>query len=197
MKEGNDKSFLISLDVSTTTIGMSVFDFNGKLHSLTHLTPKVKCEYKIEELIKKVDLFNKFLDLNKLDEINIIDIVIEEPLLKSNNANTIGTLLRFNGMITKLMHDKYKIFPKYINTYDSRKNGFPQLFSPNAKGQKVLFGGYAKDTDKKHVIWEFVRDEQPQLKWLYDKNGKLKKENYDMTDSYACGKGYLRLNGYI
>jgi hypothetical protein len=197
MIEGNDKTFLISLDVSTTTIGMSVFDFNGKLHCLTHLTPKVKCEYKIEELIKKVDLFNKFLDENQLQDLNIKEVVIEEPLLKSNNANTVGTLLRFNGMITKLMHDKYGIYPKYITTYESRKNAFPDLFSANIKGQKVLFGGHAKDVDKKHVVWEHVKNEQPHIKWIYDKNAKLKKENYDMSDSYACGRGYLRLSGYI
>jgi len=34
----------------------------------------------------------------------------------------------------------------------------------------------------------------PDVKWLYDKNGKLKKENFDMADSVATVLGYVNMN---
>jgi hypothetical protein len=61
-----------------------------------------------------------------------------------------------------------------------------------AKNLPVLFGGYAFDVDKKSVIWELVSDLEPQIMWLFDKNSKLKKENFDMTDAYTCGRAYMQ-----
>jgi hypothetical protein len=55
-----------------------------------------------------------------------------------------------------------------------------------------LFGAYPTDTDKKMVIWEKVCELEPQIVWMYDKNHKLKKENFDMTDAYTCVKGAMR-----
>jgi hypothetical protein len=49
--------------------------------------------------------------------------------------------------------------------------------------------------DKKMVIWEKVSDREPQIVWLYDKNMKLKKENFDMTDSYAVVLGGMQKLG--
>ena len=56
-----------------------------------------------------------------------------------------------------------------------------------------LFGAYDFDVDKKSVIFEKVCDLEPQVIWLYDKHNKLKKENYDMSDSYTCGLAYFNL----
>jgi hypothetical protein len=50
-----------------------------------------------------------------------------------------------------------------------------------------------KDIDKKAVIWELVAKREPQIIWSYTKNNTLKKESYDMTDSYACVLGYMKM----
>jgi len=63
------------------------------------------------------------------------------------------------------------------------------------KNKEVLFGGHSFDIDKKMVIWEKVSDREPQIIWLYDKNMKLKKENFDMTDSYAVVLGAMQKLG--
>ena len=55
-----------------------------------------------------------------------------------------------------------------------------------ARNKPVLFGGYEWEIDKKLVIWEKVCELEPQIVWLHDKNQKLKKENFDMTDAYTC-----------
>ena len=125
--------------------------------------------------------------------LNITHVVIEEPLLNSNNVYTISTLLRFNTLICKEIYDVLNIVPEFISTYNSRKFAFPHLVKENDKGKHVLFGGYPKDIDKKMVIWEQVAKREPQITWQYTKNNTLKKENFDATDAYACGLGYMKM----
>jgi hypothetical protein len=191
-KELKNSPKILGLDVSTKTIGWALFDLQSKeLLELTHISPqpKPKSEDKMEELLKKSDLFKIKLDQYK--NLGIVKVVIEEPLLNSNNVYTIGTLLRYNTLITKQVYDVFGIVPEYISTYNSRKNAFPELVRENDKGKFVLFGGYPKDIDKKQVIWDLVAKREPQITWLYTRNNTLKKENFDMTDAYTVVLSYL------
>ena len=54
---------ILGLDISTKTIGIALFEGNGKLLELTHITPTIKPrpETKLEELFKKVDAFERLL----------------------------------------------------------------------------------------------------------------------------------------
>lgn len=185
MQEIQEEFYLLGLDVSTKTIGISLFNNKGELLELTHISPKAKPEpkTKTEELIKKADLFYDFIQ--KYKKMNIKHIVIEEPLLRSNNVNTVGTLLRFNGMVTKICYDIIGVVPEYISTYEARKNAFPSLMQPNTSGKLVLFGGLPKDVDKKKLVWDLVSKREPAINWLLDKKGQLKKENFDMSDAYT------------
>ena len=189
---------ILGLDVSTKTIGVALFDENAKLIILKNVTPKPKPvpKDKLELLFKKSHIFEDFLrDYVAYD---IDTVVIEEPLLSSNNKYTVGTLLRFNGMVAKACYDILGVVPEFISSYDARKYAFPELMEyrigKNGKPGKnpVLFGGYEKGVDKKMVIWEKVAEREPQVVWLYDKYNRLKKENFDMTDSYAAVLGYIR-----
>ena len=189
---------ILWLDVSTKTIGVALFDEDAKLKILKNVTPKPKPvpKDKLELLFKKAHIFEDFLkDYVAYD---IDTVVIEEPLLSSNNKYTVGTLLRFNGMVAKACYDILGVVPEFISSYDARKYAFPELMEhrvgKNGKPGKnpVLFGGYEKGVDKKMVIWEKVADREPQVVWLYDKYNRLKKENFDMTDAYAAVMGYIR-----
>jgi RNase H-fold protein (predicted Holliday junction resolvase) len=185
MQEIQEEFYLLGLDVSTKTIGISLFNNKGELLELTHISPKAKPEpkTKTEELVKKADLFFEFIQ--KYKNLGIKYVVIEEPLLRSNNVNTVGTLLRFNGMVTKICYDVLGIVPEYVSTYEARKNAFPSLMQPNSSGKLVLFGGLPKDIDKKKIVWDLVSKREPEINWLLDKKGQLKKENYDMSDAYT------------
>ena len=190
-----NKPKILGLDISTKTIGSALFDLTGsKLLELTHFSPKIKPqpEDKLEELMKKADLFKKHLENYK--DMGIVRVIIEEPLLNSNNVYTVGTLLRYNTMICKNIYDIFGIVPTFISTYNSRKFAFPDLVGPNVKGRNVLFGGYPKDIDKKQVIWEHVNSLFPDINWLYSKTGTLKKENFDMADSVATVIGFVNMN---
>ena len=203
-------SRILGLDVSTKTIGISLFEDtgdSGKLQMLTHITPKVKPKPKdnIELLIRKAQIFqNEFLE--KYSDIEIDRVIIEEPLVRSNNVNTVATLLRFNGMICRSVYEVLNLVPEFISSYDARKFAFPELMEIrkiNKKGepytekeierkQPVLFGGHPFDIDKKQIIWEKVNEREPQIVWVYDKHQRLSKENFDMTDAYACVLGQMR-----
>ena len=186
---------VLGLDISTKTIGWALFDIKTKeLLELTHVSPRPKNknteENKMLELILKSEVFKtKLEDYKKL---GIVSVIIEEPLLNSNNVYTIQTLLRFNTLICKTIYDILGIVPEFISTYNSRKFAFPELVQENDKKKHVLFGGLPKDIDKKMIIWELVAKKEPQIQWQYTRNNTLKKENFDQTDAYACVLGYMR-----
>jgi hypothetical protein len=189
-----NKPKILGLDISTKTIGFALFDLTGsKLLELTHFTPKIKPqpEDKLEELMMKADAFKKLLEGYK--DMGIVRVIIEEPLLNSNNVYTVGTLLRYNTMICKNIYDIFKIVPTFISTYNARKYAFPDLVGQNDKGKNVLFGGYPKDIDKKQVIWDHVNAVCPDVQWLYGKTGALKKENFDMSDAATAVIGFINM----
>jgi hypothetical protein len=150
---------VLGLDISTKTIGWSLFDIKTEeLLELTHFSPvvKPKVEDKIHELLIKVNAFEE--KLKNYKNLGITKVVIEEPLLNSNNIWTVGTLLRYNSMITKSIYDILGIVPNFISTYNSRKFAWNDLVQENSKGKYVLFGGLPKDIDKKELIWKKVSD---------------------------------------
>lgn len=186
-----DSPKILGLDVSTKTTGICLFDIESKeLLELTHISPKVKTENKIHELMLKAEVFRE--KIKSYVGMGITTVVIEEPLLNSNNVYTVGTLMRYNTLICKEVYDILGIVPEFITTYNARKFAFPHLVKQNDKGKFVLFGGFPKDADKKVIIWELVAKREPQITWLYTKNNTLKKENFDSSDAYTCALGFLK-----
>lgn len=205
----NKDDLILGLDVSTKTIGIALFENKGdkgKLKLLHHVSPRVKPkpETKIQELCDKARIFREEF-LNDSKGVGISKVIIEEPLLRSNNVRTVGTLLKFNGMICKDVYEVLGLVPEFISSYDARKFGFPELMSirtHNKKGEPynekelkrkkpVLFGGYPWDIDKKEVIWEKVADLEPHITWLRTRNKTLKQENFDMCDAYTAVIGHM------
>lgn len=209
-KEG--KEIYLGLDVSTACIGISIIiddgsDY-GKIVELTHISPKVSNKIKgIEQLFLKKKIFEEFLI--KYKDFGIDHVVIEEPLLRSNNVNTVSTLLRFNGMVSDCVYNILGIVPNYISSYDAREYSFPELMSIRKYGKDekqyeyskihkeikdcklVLFGGYPWTIDKKTVIQGKVADVFPDIEWLYNKKEELKKENFDACDAYVAVLGFM------
>lgn len=188
---------VLGLDISTKTIGWALFDIQTKeLLELTHISPRPKVskdEDKLKELLLKSEIFAE--KLREYKNLGIVRVIIEEPLLNSNNVYTIQTLLRFNSFVFKEVYNILGIVPEFISTYNSRKFAFPELVQENDKKKFVLFGGLPKDIDKKMIIWEKVAKREPQIKWQYTRNNTLKKENFDQTDAYTCALGFMRSKG--
>jgi len=184
---------VLGLDISTKTIGWALFDVQTtELLELTHISPKTKLkeDEKLKELLLKCEIFKEKLIQYK--NLGLVKVIIEEPLLNSNNIYTIQTLLRFNSFLFKEIYETLNIVPEFISTYNARKFAFPELVQQNEKGKFVLFGGLPKDIDKKMLIWEKVAKKEPQITWSYNRNNVLKKENFDQTDAYTCVLGYMK-----
>lgn len=208
---------IMGLDVSTVCIGVSIVaDFGAgtkpEIIKLTHVSPKVPNKIKgIEALLKRKNIFETEF-LTTLVDSGITDVVIEEPLLSSNNSITVGTLLRYNGMICDAVYRVLGIIPKFISSYDARTYSFPELLSLrkfNKKGEEiplkeikksmknnhvVLFGAYPYDVDKKVVMMNKVNEVYPTIQWITNNNGDIKKENYDACDSLVCVLAFINLN---
>lgn len=218
----NDR-IILSMDVSTTTIGITIFKVSetgkNEIMVLTHVTPKVDKNIKgIENLFLKKKIFEDEF-LKKYVDFGITDVVVEEPLLRSNNVNTISTLLRFNGIITDSVYNTLGLVTNFISSYDARKYAFPELmairkFNKNGefypykkyiktiedsikgKGGLSLFAEYIFDIDKKRVLWDKINEQYPNINWIYNKKDELTKENFDMSDSLICVLGYLNKEKY-
>ena len=212
MLEG--KEIYLGLDISTKTIGVCVLADDGTPHGnileLTHITPRApKNSEGIEELFIKKGIFEEFI--YKYKDYGVDHVVIEEPLLLSNNALTVSTLLRFNGMISDTIYRLLGVVPDYISSYDARKYAFPELMSvrkygkdevqyPYGKiieeikhGRLVLFGSYPWTIDKKLVIQGKVAEFFPTIEWVKDSHGELKRQNFDASDAYVAILGQLNL----
>lgn len=208
-----NKKYILGLDLSTTTCGIALFEDlgdTGTLKVLEHISPKIKGKYpNMEKIFMKANLFYDAF-MGKYSDYNVTKIIIEEPLLNSNNRNTVATLLRYNGILSHLFYVKYNVCPEYISSYDSRKFAFPELMGKkdhDSKGKKLtdaafakkeptLFGAYPKDVDKKEVIWSKVNELEPNIEWFYDKKGKLAKESFDASDAACCVLGFMNKEGY-
>ena len=213
----NKNEIRLGLDISTTTIGICLLENDGseygKILELTHINPKVPQKTDdTEKLFLKKKIFEEFIE--KYVEIGVKTVVIESPLLRSNNVNTVSTLLKFNGMISDCIYNVLGVVPKYISSYDARKYSFPELMAirkygkdekqyPYSKIHKeikdcklVLFGSYPWTIDKKIVMQGKVSELFPNIEWLYNKKGELKKENYDAVDSYVALLGWLNMERY-
>lgn len=219
MEENVYPRIIMGLDVSTACIGVCIIEDRGgekpDILYLGHKTPKIQKDIKgIEALFLRKQIFeDEFIKEVALSH-NITDVVIEEPLLGSNNINTVATLLRFNGMISEAIYRNLGIVPNFISSYDARMYSFPELVclrKYNKKGDEypikhimdavrkdniVLFGGYPFDVDKKTIMMNMVNDMYggENMNWIYDKKGKLKKENYDACDSLICSLAYVNIN---
>lgn len=213
--------YILGLDISTACLGVCVIKDDGvnipEILYLGHKTPKVSNKIKgIESLFLKKQIFENEFIKDIATSYTITDVVIEEPLLSSNNVNTVATLLRFNGMISESIYKNIGIVPVFISSYDARTYSFPELVSIrkyNKKGNEysvkhiekaikddkvVLFGAYPFDIDKKTVMMNMVNSlyKDSPIEWVLNKNNELKKENYDACDALICALAYININHY-
>lgn len=220
-----ENRIILGLDVSTKCIGISIIEDDGehtpKIIAITHKSPKVPKDIEgIEALFIRKQIFMDGFLLNIKEYIGdkkITDVVIEEPLLSSNNKYTVATLLRFNGMIAEAVYTTLGIVPSFISSYDARIYSFPQLVSIRKykkNGEEyplkhiksaikndniVLFGSYPFDIDKKTVMLNMVNElytGENAIPWELNKKGELKKENYDACDALVCALAHSNLLRY-
>lgn len=199
--------YIWSLDISTTNIGMSLWDTNGKLINIKHLELKIDKTIPVEERdIHKAEMFREYVvDFKErvLNELNgkIVHVIVEEPLGGSNNSNTVSLLYGFNGITRYILYTVFGVIPMKISVYESRKLFCTELVKiSTVKGERkeTLSFPIEYRKTKKLYIWEKVCKLEPQIEWFYKRDGiKPKDMCFDMSDSYAVGFAGLKKLGII
>ncbi len=211
---------ILGLDVSTACIGVCIIVDHGTdkpvITYLTHKTPKIPGKVKgFEALYMKKNIFEEEVLRDIARNHTITDVVIEEPLISSNNANTVATLLRFNGMVADAVCRVFGVIPNFISSHDARLYSFPELACVrkiNKKGipydikrirhaikkeEPVLFGDYPFDAEKKEIMMSMVdKLYSGEIEWIRKPNGELRKENFDACDALVCSLAYMNVNHY-
>ena len=214
-------SLILGLDISTSCIGVSIIldeqDKEPEIIKITHIVPKIPSKIKgIEALILRKDIFERDF-LTTIKDMGITECIIESPITHTSansNAQTVAQLLQFNGLLSESVYRVLGIVPHYITSLDARQQSFPELLSIrkfNKKGviypishikkalkdnHPVVFGAYPFDCDKKRVMMNLVCEKYPDINWVYDTKGELKKENYDACDSLVCALAYVNQKRY-
>ena len=186
---------------------MALWDDKGKLIELKHLELKTDKNTPVENRdIYKAEIFKKYvLDFKEriLNELNgeIIQVIVEEPLGGSNNANTVSLLFGFNGICRYILYSIFEKYPMKISVYESRKIFCNELVKVSyVKGEKKETLSFPPEyrKEKKLYIWEKVCKFEPQIEWFYKRNSNDPKPMcFDMSDSYAVGFAGLKKLGII
>ncbi len=170
---------ILGLDVSTTFIGYTILEDNGKYVDIGYLELK-KCE----DLYEKALLFQFLIKKIKTKYQNeTFKVIVEEPLKRfsKSTAHIIGLLNRFNGMVCTLILIEMGIKAELVNALTARKKN----------GLKVPKG--VKKKDAKNFILGFVKSLKivPEDKWLLKKTNNPKDFCYDMADSFIVARSCL------
>lgn len=201
------EKYIWSLDISTTNIGMVLWNMNGKLIEFKHLELKTDKNTPVENRdLHKTETFKKYVLDYKEHVANkhlgeVVQVIVEEPLGGSNNANTVSLLYGFNGICRYILANIFGIYPMKISVYKSRKVFCSELVKITyVKGERKETLSFPPEyrKEKKLYIWKKVCNLEPQIEWFYKKDGVTPKPMcFDMSDSYAVGFAGLKMLGII
>ena len=162
---------ILGLDISTSITGLAIVDKSGKLLYTDHIDTR-----------KEKNIFDKAnkvrASLLELKNSNSIEhIFIEQPFTFFNSggssAKTMATLQRFNGMVSWIVNEMFKIEPNYIGASEARK----------LCGVKI-----ARGQNTKKVVLEAVLDMEPTFEVEYTRHGNPKAGYFDRADGVVLAK---------
>lgn len=165
---------ILSLDASSTTIGLSVIDYDNRSMNLIH-----KEFYKPP---KKGDLFERLFITktyikNKIQEFSPDEVAMEDIVLfmnKFSTAKTITTLAILNRTVGLAIYEEMKKPPFLYNAMKIR--------------HKIKKDGYLPSKeDIPDLVSEILNIK---FNWIYRKykgNQIKSEENFDIADAIACG----------
>ena len=177
-----DVQMILGLDISTSITGATVLDKEGKILFCEAWDTRNKNHFP--------NLFHKGQEIKNLlweidDHYSISSIYIEQSLQSFrsgfSSAKTLSTLSRFNGIVSWLCYEIFKLEPEYIAATSARKKCGITI----PKGSKA-----------KQVVIKYVIDNVPDVLINYTKQGNPKPGCYDMADSWVVARaGYECLKG--
>ena len=194
------KKYKLGFDISTSSIGVCLFENlggEGKLIELTHFEPKDKENTKLESLITKANAcVEKMVD--NYSYLNIERVIVEAPLFNSINQKTALTLALFNEYLTTKISEAFKIEIDFITIHDSRKYGLPELLGKNGKMMSDFpkeIAGLSKSSWSKYLIMYLISQRYKNVSWLMNNALKINIKNFDRADSIVVALGFMIKSG--
>ena len=167
---------ILGLDISTSITGFTILDKEGEIVYNDALdTRKYKSMFE-----KARNLQEKLKEIKKSYKIN--NIYIEKSLQSFrsgfSSAKTLSVLSAFNGIVSWMCFNIYKLEPEYIAATSARK----------LCGIKIPRGEKAKA-----VVLKFLLDNEPSFVIEYTKFGNPKPKYFDMADSIIIARAGFHL----
>jgi len=196
-----EKEYILGLDVSTSTVGISLFNLDGKLLELNHVSPAIKDEniLKHDLLWVKSQLVINFL-VENYPATKISEIILETPLISSQQKDTASLLNYFGGIFFGQLRANYGDDTKidYITVDEARRFGLPEILGGK---NKTLFGAFNTLLDKsvmkeckKMIVLSLIAQRYPSIVWLLNNNLTIDKKNLDRADAITVVLGYKQKN---
>ncbi|NBP00705.1 MAG: hypothetical protein EBU90_11355 [Proteobacteria bacterium] len=174
----------LGLDVSTTITGICILD--PKIipdDRGSHILYLDRVEFKkCKTLWEKADLiaFEMHELLRKFP--GEYTVALEEPLMGfrtgMSSAATITTLMRFNGIVSYISREIFKVDPQYIASSSARK-------LCGIKMQKTSIAGMS---GKEQVFKYMSENDLKHIDWPKKKNGEAVDWSRDATDAYVIAR---------
>jgi len=168
---------ILSLDASTTTIGLAVLLYQDGKINLIHLEHfKPNKELEIFEMLNSVRnyIIDKIKEFQP-DEVCLEDIVL---FMKGHStAQTISSLAILNRTVGLAVYNQLGKSPNLLSVMKIRHA---------IKKNKI----FPKKEEIPDLVASHLKIEFP---WMYNKKGKPLVENFDRADGIACGLAYLKL----
>ena len=178
----------IGLDISTSIIGVSLFNSNKELVDLISINlKKLKCiftkSYTVREEFTRIK--------NNFSISENVRISIEEPFQSFSkgfsSAKTLSQLNRFNGIVSFLSADAFCVTPVYINVNSARKTlGIKVDKKSNETVKEQVFSWVKRDLDREFNWPTKIISRGPN-------KGVVKFDEccYDMSDAYVICKALI------
>lgn len=169
---------VLGLDISTSCTGVVVL---GEERILEYIEFKGK-----NTVWEKADHVSEWLEEKSVFWPEISSIYVEDPAKKftagQSSANTIVSLAKFNGLVSYIFRNKFKLDPVYIAATAARK----------ACGMKMQQKKLCGKSHKEQVIEHMLANDLKDIVWPTKKSGKPVDWQGDVVDAYTMAKaGYI------
>ncbi len=183
-------AIILGLDVSTSVVGVCVVDSTVAPDNRgSHILLLDAIEFKgcktlwekadvVAQTIKQLES-NVWLATRNVPSID--RVVLEEPLMGfrtgMSSAQTITTLMRFNGICSYIAREALKKEPEYVSAAHARK-------LCGIKLQKTAVGG----PQKEQVYAHMMANDLSHVIWPIKKNGSAVDWSRDACDAYVIAR---------
>lgn len=166
--------YLLSLDISTSTTGFSLWRDSELIEAGALETKSAKFKNKFEKMDFVIDGLSNLIKKHKIK----LDKVAAEAAFKKfaggkTTAQTMAALIGFNFCLCYSLSRKFSCDVVMVDVRQARK--FCGIIIP--KGTK----------DKKAIVCGIIKEKYPNLSWETKKGGDLKDWTGDMADSIVVG----------